>query len=564
MRRLIQIALLLCAGAVASWAAPARPMVEDLTLSDGTVVRGAVFSGNEFGHYWVGPDGKRYVSSENGFTLLPPEAEFLTASPDFAKSPVARTPGVQNLAPRGLVILAEFQDVRFRPMNTHAEMDSMLNGQTYQYHKSYASAKQYFHDQSLGTYNPSFDVVGPVLLPENMIYYGANTSSKGTDIRNGDMVLKACSLASQIPGVDFSLYDNNSDGMLDFVFVIHAGYGESDSHVDSLLWPASWTMGSAVRSGKTSLPTNSPVSAYTFQGKTISYYAYSSELNYYNTIYRPTPGYSDSIPLRAGVGVFCHEFGHVLGFPDYYDTYYGDNYQKCVTPGNWDIMDVGTYNEDGYVPPAYTPHERWWLGWGAPTLLNDSAEVTLPADNMTAYYITKSGNAATSTSTDTIYYIENRQQTGWDQGLPGHGLMVWRVVYNASVWASNVPNNTAGKPRYTFLPADGRYSYSGSTGLQGDAGDPYPGVENVTSCVPFPQYPINSIHEDESGVITFRFMMEADSTSTLLPEVEAREGKVTNIYTLTGVEVTADAEHLPAGVYIIRKDNGLTEKKMIR
>jgi len=264
------------------------------------------------------------------------------------------------------------------------------------------------------------------------------------------------------------------------------------------------------------------------------------------------------------VGVFCHEFGHVLGFPDYYDTNYGDNYQNCVTPGNWDIMDLGTYNEDGYVPPAYTPHERWWLGWGAPTLLNDSAEVTLPADNMTAYYITKSGNAATSTSTDTIYYIENRQQTGWDRGLPGHGLMVWQVVYNASVWAANVPNNTAGKPRYTFLPADGGYSYSGRTGLQGDAGDPFPGTENVTSCAPFPQYPINSIREDESGVITFRFMMEADTTSTLLPEVETREGKVTNVYTLTGVEVTTDAEHLPAGVYIIRKDNGLTEKKMIR
>ena len=560
MKRIVQIALLLCAGVMAGWAAPARPMVEDLTLEDGTVVRGAVFSGNEFGHYWLAADGKRYVASDKGFTLL--SEEIATAREEVAKSPIARMPGTKNLAPRGLVILANFQDIQFRPMNTQAEMDSMLNGQTYQYHKSYASARQYFHDQSSGAYTPEFDVVGPVLLPQGAGYYGANNDQRGTDVRGGDMVLKACSIASQIPGVDFSLYDNNNDGMLDFVFVIHAGYGESDSHVDSLLWAASWTMGAAVRGGKTSLPTDSPVSSYTFQGKTISYYAYSSELNYFNTIYRPTPGYSDSIPLRAGIGVFCHEFGHVLGFPDYYDTYYGENYQKCVTPGNWDIMDLGTYDADGYVPPAYSPHERWWMGWGAPTLLNDTAEVTLPADNTTAYYITKTGNTALSTSTDTVYYVENRQLTGWDQGLPGHGMLLWRVVYSASAWSSNVPNNKAGQPRYTIIPADGRYSYSGSTAMQGDAGDPFPGVQNVVSCAPFPQYPINNIRE-EDGVISFLFMKE-DSTTTSLPEVDAREGKVTHIYTLTGVEVATDAEHLPAGVYIFRKDNGLTEKKMIR
>lgn len=548
--------------AVAAWAVPARPIVEDLLLEDGSVVRGAVFCGDEFGHYWETADGRRFVEAQGAVRMVQGSRFKVQGAQENAQR---RTPGVKNLAARGLVILADFKDVHFRQQNTLAEMDSMLNGRTYAYHKSYASAKQYFHDQSFGQYNPVFDVVGPVQLPDSLKYYGRNLSGSSTDAKGADMVLKACSIASGMEGVDLSLYDENNDGMLDFVFVIYAGYGESDSRIDSLVWPASWTMGSAVRSGYTSLPSNSPVSAYTFQGKTISYYAYSSELNYYNTIYRPTPGYSDSVPLRAGIGVFCHEFGHVLGLPDYYDTRSGTNYKKCLTPGNWDIMDVGTYNADGYVPPMYSPHERWWLGWAAPTLLNDTAHVTLPADNQTAYYVTRDGGTALATTADTVFYLENRQLTGWDQGLPGHGMMIWRVVYNASIWSSNTPNNTAEQPRYFYMAADSTYTYSGATGLQGDDGDPFPGSTNVTEYSLFGgRYPILNI-EETNGLIEFDFMgVLPDTGGTAAVSVVESEGRVTDVYSLTGVRMGSRLESLPAGVYILRKDNGDTEKIWIR
>ena len=473
----------------------------------------------------------------------------------------ARTPGVLNLAPRGLVILADFADVHFRPQNTRAEMDSMMNGTSYTYYKSIGSARQYFHDQSHGQYTPTFDVVGPVQLPDSLRYYGGNTSGRGSDAKPGDMVLKACSIASTIDGVDFSLYDANNDGMLDFVYVIYAGYGESDSRVDSLIWPASWTMPSAVRSGKTSLPSNAPSSEYTFQGKTITYYAYSSELNYYNTIYRPTPGYSDSIPLRAGIGVLCHEFGHVLGLPDYYDTNNGTNYDEFLTPGNWDIMDVGAYNEDGYVPPSYSPHERWWIGWDTPTLLKDTQNITLPADNLTSLYLTRNRTAASATTTDTIYYLENRQQTGWDKGLPGHGMLIWQVVYSPGIWSSNTPNNTAHKPRYIPLAADGQYTYSSKSGLQGDDGDPFPGSQNVTSVSLFGKTDITDIAETD-GVITFKFC-GGDTLDTALPNL-SESTRIMGIYSVTGTYMGTTVEALPAGIYIVRKDAGPAEKIVVR
>lgn len=478
-----------------------------------------------------------------------------------AVSPVLRTPGKKNLAPKGLVILANFADIHFRPENTHAEMDSMMNGTNYNYYKSIGSARKYFCDQSFGQYNPVFDVVGPVLLPDSLKYYSKNIS-KNTDGKNADMVLKACSIASQIDGVNFADYDNDNDGKLDFVYVIHAGYGENDSYVDTFLWASSWNMPAAVRSGRTSLPTNASASQYTFQGKTIDAFAYSAELNYFNTIARPTPGYSDSLPLRSGIGVVCHEFGHVLGLPDYYDTRLSTNFNLCLTPGNWDVMDVGMYNSEGYIPPAYSPHERWWLGWGTPTLLNDTAEITLPANDSVAYYITKTGASALATTPDTIYYLANRQLTGWNQGLPGHGMLIWRVVYNSSSWSNNTPNNTANQPRYLHMAADTTYTYNSRTGLQGDSGDPFPGTENVHSFLPFPDKPITDINEND-GVISFRFMWDDDTTQTALPQVTAAEPGIVEIFTLTGTKVGNSQDLLPAGIYIIRKDN-VTQKIIVR
>ena len=550
-------------------AAPARPIVETLTLQDGTAVE-AVFMGDEQCHYWQARDGKCYMKAENGMfveqTSLPVSVDRLAVNElqEPMRAPgMMRTPNVKNLAPRGLVILANFQEKQFRPENTPAAIDSMLNGDTTRYHKSIGSAKQYFSAMSHGQYVPQFDVVGPVMLPDSSQYYGRNVGGRGNDAMPADMVYKACSIASQIPGVDLTRYDNDNDGKLDIVFVIFAGYGESDSHIDSLIWPASWTMASAVASGKTSLPSNSPASAYTFQGKQIHYYAYTGELNYFNTIYRPTPGYDADHPLRAGIGLFCHEFSHVLGLPDYYVTFNTKasvNYNQFLTPGNWDVMDVGLYDGDGYIPAAYSAHERWWMGWDTPTLLNDSADVTLVADHQSACYVTRSGSTAVATTPDTVYYLENRQQTGWDTGLPGHGLLVLRVVFNNAIWSANSVNNTDYQPRYIHIPADGTYTYNNRTGIQGDDGDPFPGTVNITSFTPFPDYPLTDIRE-ENGEILFKFMGGGTGTS-LWPEAKAEE--TPSVYSLTGLYMGDNMNNLPAGVYILRSGTGKTEKVLLR
>ena len=63
----------------------------------------------------------------------------------------------------------------------------------------------------------------------------------------------------------------------------------------------------------------------------------------------------------AGIGTFCHEFGHVLGLPDFYDTDYekqgsGDGLE------NASLMSSGTYNNSGKTPPYFNFVERVLLG----------------------------------------------------------------------------------------------------------------------------------------------------------------------------------------------------------
>lgn len=377
--------------------------------------------------------------------------------------------GTVNLATKGLLILVNYTDVEFQSENTQTAMNEMLNGENYNYLGATGSARQYFIDQSSGKYTPQFDVIGPITLPNKRAYYGANKNKN--DIRPEYMVTHACSIAAEKFDVDFSKYDNDDDGYVDFVYILYAGVGEADSDVDDAVWPHSWSLNGA---GLT-LPT--------YNGKKINNYACSGELD------------GQSLE-RCGIGTFCHEFSHVLGLPDYYDTEYGTNYNNSATPGKWSLMDQGSYNNDGKTPPNYSAHDKFYFGWATPTIMNTPSFVTIPADGATYRAVTT--GTLSATSSDEVFYFENRQQTGWDAHLPGHGLLVTKVTYDQDVWDYNEPNN--GTPMlYDIQEADGK-----STG--GDSGDTYPGTKKVTTYTPIDNYDLSDITESADGVITFNFM----------------------------------------------------------
>lgn len=396
------------------------------------------------------------------------------------KRSAKKTVGTVNIVPKGLVILVNFSDIKFTQANPQEYFNNLMNQENFNTNGGYGSVSDYFEASSGNKYSPEFKVVGPYTVSKTANYY-ATGNGIITDPDDGEygiynagyMINEACSLA-YADGVSFADYDLNGDKEVDYIYVIYAGHNSAE-WAENVIWPHSYYVSAWVNKAQR-----------TYGGYTIDLYACSSELR----------GYTGK--NLSGIATFCHEFSHVLGLPDYYDTNYGTNYEK--TPGEWTLMDQGSYNNNGLTPPVYSAYDRYYMGWLTPSIMNSAENVSLQdlQTTNTARVVTANGTLPSATSTSVAYYFENRQQNGWDAYLPGHGMLITKVQYNASAWASNTTNNGS-TMYYDIVEANGKKS------AYGDASDPFPGTANITSYTPIAQYPLTNITEKD-GVISFKFM----------------------------------------------------------
>lgn len=520
-------------------AVPAYRGPIEKTQADGSTIT-LYQHGDEHFHYFTLADGTWVRENAQGMfekaeKLSDVQIEARRSRSRYKASSQIQTASPLNIAPRGLIILVNFSDVTFNATNTLQAMQEMHNGDHYTYNGATGSARQYFSDQSFGQYIPQFDVVGPVTLSKTMSYYGQNDSN-GDDRRVDELVTEACKLADTQCGVNFSNYDNNNDGDVDFVYFIYAGYNEAEGASKNTIWPHAYWLYSGY--GIT----------LRLDGKRIDTYACSSEL-------RGTNG-----NLRCGIGTFCHEFSHVLGLPDLYAT----NDASHHTMGAWDILDYGPYNNNGLTPPAYSAYERFFMGWLRPTILNAPATVTLENlnDSKGAAIITSTGthNLLGNDPNPTEFFVlENRQKKGWDAYLPGHGMLITKIKYSYTKWRDNTVNNTANNMGVDIMEANGNVSSSGN----GKSTDVFP--TGNTYYTPYTKYPITQITED-NGIINFLFMGGGENLNiTLLEDVLYTEDEqVIAIYNMLGqLQGTTDIQRLEHGLYIVKTTVG-TKKISIR
>ena len=516
-----------------AWAMPARRGGIVKIQPDGSEI--TVYQhGDEHFHWQTNEKGEWLKLGEDGFYRL---TEALSTEQIEAKRVASSKRATQaayplNIAPRGLVILVNFADVAFE--TEKAEMDSMLVGENYTRNYSYTykgktykiqsqgSARQYFQDASNGQYNPQFDVVGPVTISKSMAYYGRN-NSYGNDSHPEHMIEEACKLADTECNVDFSQYDNDGDGFVDFVFVIYAGYGEADGGGANTIWPHAWNLLQAA--GR----------MCEVDGKKVDLYACGNELDNYSK-------------KHTGIGTFCHEFSHVLGLPDLYVT----NKASHNTLNEWDIMDYGPYNNEGNTPPAYSAYERFFLGWLQPRLITEPENITLEELNSsnTALMITEVDSAnliGNDPNPTTFYMLENRQQEGWDEYLPGHGLMLTKIQYNYNRWYQNSVNNTSSKMGVDLIEASGKTSNSGkATDLFPAGARLYVGIED---------HAIESI-EEVDGVIKFKYKGGIEDPETALDNTTLNQ-EIIAIYNILGQrQATTSIEDLITGTYIVTTPSG--------
>ncbi|MDE6119948.1 MAG: M6 family metalloprotease domain-containing protein [Muribaculaceae bacterium] len=398
---------------------------------------------------------------------------------------------------RALVILVEFTDVKFKegyyPLDYFTRL---LNEPGFSDSGATGSAKDYFVDNSNGAFDPDFDVVGPVTVPHNMAYYGGN-DKYGSDSRPAEMIIDACRLVED--QVDFTEYDRDEDGVIDNIFVFYAGRGEASGGTADSIWPHAWDI-REYGSGN-----------YIFDGKRLGHYACTNE--------RTSAGID-------GIGTFVHEFSHVLGLPDLYST----EYTKAFTPGEYSVMDKGSYLNNSRTPPNYSAFERYALGWLSPEIIGGKQSVELGVISENEARIIRTNNP------DEIFFIENRQPKDWDRYLPGHGMLVWHVEYLESRWSSNTVNTSLLKQHVDIVEADNIQTE------QSRSGDTFPGTDNVTqlseashkTMTPYTgqhlNLPIVDIRE-QAGVVSF--MVAPNGIEVCAPDSVMVKQKTTTGLTIT-------------------------------
>lgn len=524
--------LLFATISIRAFAVPAYPFPVTITQPDGTTLS-VILKGDEFHHYHTTEDGFLIVKDKDGIfnyakvdnqgkkidtrvkannstSRSASEKQFVSSldkNLDFSEAETIsrqlRAPATSNSAPppslfpkvgspRSLVILVNFTDLSFITPDPQASFSDLLNKEGYNKNGGYGSARDYFKDNSMGIFTPQFDVVGPYTLPNSYKYYGANTADGG-DVNPIQMIVDACKAANDA-GVDFSIYDTDSNNILDNVFIYYAGHNEAENGGADKIWPHRWTIyPTSMYQGGNYSGTEASI---TFNGKRVFDYACTSELR------------SSGGTEMAGIGTFTHEFGHVLGLADMYAT----DGAKHHTLSYWNIMDAGAYLNQGKTPPSYNSFERFQLGYLKPVLLTDSQNVVINPLNISnnSYVITQNdvfNQNPEDPQPSEFFLLENRQKTGWDSYLPGHGMLIYRINYDLTAWQYNIPNNDKDKMGVDIIEADGIAS-SSSSNL---AGDPFPGKDSIQSYIPvlrngikLSNKPITFIDETD-GVITFRY-----------------------------------------------------------
>lgn len=464
------------------------------------------------------PNGLSSVAAHNPGSRTEAEANFLSInasqitpaalSRKAMKSRAAKAPAKalsqvpHNGVARIPVLLVDYSDYHFRDGDkAAATFENFFNGPT-------VSARQYYVDQSNGKYQPQFDVFGPVTLPNKRAYYGGN-DLRGDDLRPGTMVAEACKKLDT--EIDFSNYDNDGDGECDVVIVLYAGDGEASSYEadsEDSVWPHQWELSAS--DYNTSLK---------LDGTVVDKYACFNEL------------YGGDLTQIDGIGTVCHEFGHCLGLPDFYDVNYGNNFGMSV----WSIMDTGSYNDNGYTPLGFSAYEKEYLDWVTLLIPEPNTTYTLPvwnsknAANDVAYKIPSDANR------NEFFVLENRQKQGWDKFMPASGMLITHVSYIDERWTNNTVN-TSNPNLCTPVPADNSLKmvyYDGSyypddTSFPGDLW-PYGNATDFTdSTTPAAKLnltkgylgkPVNDITRNPDGTISFTFMkgvLPALATPTML------------------------------------------------
>ena len=437
------------------------------------------------------------------------------------------------------VVLISFSDEDFSMADPKAYYHRMLNEKGYNEGAGVGCLADYFRDQSNGRLNMQFDVYGPFKVTQAAGGHGSRYY--GTDV-----MIDAAKQLYDTETTNFSIYDWNGDGKVNQVFFVASSY--AGNLVSGYVWPNS-------QNEQIKLPGD----IYPF------FCSITAEL------------WKDG--SLGGFGTIAHEMCHDLGLPDIYPLGAATMFSVA---DEWDLLDGGNYTNKGWCPPNFSAMEKMYLGWDQPEELTQPTTITgmksVNAGGKT-YLIRSTGNS------NEYYLLENRQQEGWDYGLPGNGLLIAHVDFQLSSWGNNEVNITDTHYRYDLFHADGKdylawdpdndgkdpNKYTMSDCLRSKflctSSYPYRDNQSLTNTSSpaavlftanaegelFMSKAITNIRSDHDGTIAFDYMTDP----TAIQRVINDEGHTTQWYDLHGRllpgEPTTPGLYINSGKLILRQ-----------
>lgn len=332
----------------------------------------------------------------------------------------------------GLVILVDFDD-KIADTTAHdtTAFQQLLFSEAI--HPT-GSMNDFYLENSYGQVGAKGKITDWLRMPQGYSYYVSGQAGFGNYPNNAQKLTEDAIEAAD-PYVDFSQFDNDNDGWVDALFIVHAGVGRESSGSSNDIHSHAWSITPQYRDG-------------------VIVSSYSMEPELHNTA-------GDMVHM----GVFGHEFGHVLGLPDLYDTDYSSR-----GLGRWSMMAGGSWNNSGNTPAHFDVWSKYQLGWVNPVVLTADSSVNIPAiaDSAAAYILWTEGQVGSE-----YFILENRQAQGFDSYIPGSGLLIYHIDETAS------GNSNDWHPLVMLEQADGAFQLQNDLN-SGDNADPFPGSTSNT------------------------------------------------------------------------------------
>lgn len=293
-------------------------------------------------------------------------------------------------------------------------------------------------------------------VPGTMASYVGNDyglSSNGGPRFTLDLIKAADSTIDYSKFIQY--YDTQGNPRIGFIAVVHTGAGAEAGAQN--IWSHRWNF--RMLTGGQPYRTNDIDST---TGKYVLIdgdYAIQPELE----------GNNNQIGDLVEIGVFTHEFGHIFGLPDLYDT---DNSSEGL--GNWCLMAGGSWGGNGNTPETPVHMSAWCkkqLGWLTPIdvgTFNPDLIIPNSEQNPVVYRMWRMGPIGLE-----YFLLENRQKIGFDKNLYIGGLLIFHVD------DSRTNNRDENHYKVGLVQADGLWDLNRGRN-RGDAGDPYPGSTNNT------------------------------------------------------------------------------------